>query len=220
MYNIDIENYPVKEMVDMSIVTMNICSDGICCVTDSRVLDENKEAVSDEIFKSTIIKNVNGYDLLVGIAGAGTVGDKEIIHILNERFDNTSIKVEFGIENLLYTVCSHLQTIKTDNLETSVVFGYYENNQPRIAIFEVSRVGINSLFTTSRYAIVGEGQAREDINNAVNALSLSTVDEFARQCIKATRDIIYKHIDEKNYGVGGYVNVIALDKHGAKNISL
>ena len=82
MYNIDVENYPVKEMVYMSIVTMNICSDGICCVTDSRVLNENKKVVSDEIFKSTIIKNVNGYDLLVGIAGAGTVGDKEIIYIL------------------------------------------------------------------------------------------------------------------------------------------
>ena len=96
-------------------------------------------------------------------------------------------------------------------METSVVFGYYENNQPRIAIFEVNRVGINSLFTTSRYAIVGEGQAREDMNNAINALPLSTVDEFVRQCIKATRDIIDKHKDEKNYGVGGYVNVIALN---------
>lgn len=50
MYNVDIENYPKKEIVDVSIVTMGICTDGICCVIDSRVLDENKEVVSDEIY--------------------------------------------------------------------------------------------------------------------------------------------------------------------------
>ena len=220
MYNIDIENYPVKEMVDVSIVTMSICADGICCATDSRVLDENKEIVSDEVFKSTIIKNVNGYDLLVGIAGAGTVGDKEIIHILNERFDNTVIKVEFGIENLLYTICSYLQTIKTDNIDTSVVFGYYKNDQPHITIFEVSRVGINSLFTTSRFAIVGEDMARTKMKIEIEELELQTVNEFAKQCAKITQDIIHKHENEKNYGVGGYVNVIAIDSHGVKNISL
>lgn len=220
MYNVDIENYPKKEIVDVSIVTMGICTDGICCVTDSRVLDENKEVVSDEIYKSTIIKNVNGLNLLVGVAGAGTVGDKEIIHILNERFDNTFVKVEFGIENLLYTICLYLQTIKADNLETNIVFGYYENGQPHIALFEISSVGINSLFTSSRYAIIGEGRARADISNVVSVLPLLTVDEFARQCIKATHEIMDKHKDEKNYGVGGYVNVIALDEYGVKNISL
>ena len=220
MYNVDIENYLKKETVDMSIVTMNICTDGICCVTDSRVLDENKQVVSDEIFKATIIKNVNGYDLLVGIAGAGTINDKEIINILNERFDNASIKVEFGIENLLYTICSYLQTMKTDNIGTSVVFGYYENDQPRIVLFEVNRVGLNSLFTKTRYAIVGEGQARDEMNCAIAKIKPQTVNEFASKCVDVTQNIIYKHKDEENYSVGGYVNVIAIDKNGAKNITM
>ena len=220
MYNVDIENYPKRETVDMSIVTMQICKDGICCVTDSRVLNENKQVVSDEIFKSTIIKNVNGYNLLVGIAGSGVIDDKEIIDILNERFDNTSVKVEFGIENLLYVICSYLQIIKDDNIDTSVVFGYYENGKPHIALFEVNRIGLNSLFTKTRYAVVGESQARDKMSDIINKFEPQTVDEFASKCVAVTQRIIHEHRNETTYGVGGYINVIAIDENGAKNISV
>ena len=220
MYNVDIENYPEKEIVDMSIVTMQICTDGICCITDSRVLDEDKQVVSDEIFKSTVIKNVNGYNLLVGVAGAGMIDDKEVIEILNKRFDNATIKVEFGIENLLYTICSYLQTIKTDNLGTSVVFGYYENGQPHIALFEITRLGLTSLFTKTKYAVVGESRARDEMSNMISKFESQTFNEFASKCVALTQDIIHKYRNETNYGVGGYVNVIAIDENGVINISI
>lgn len=217
------ENTTEIESLTNSIVTMKICKDGICCVTDSRVI-ENNRVISDESYKSTVIKNINGMNILVGIAGTSRIGEEELTARLNRRFNNSSVNVEyyspqFGVQSLLYTISQYVQFCKIDEETTALVFGYYQNNQPQLAIFIINKENINSLFTTSRYVVCGESTAVSVMSKSViNMNNISTI-SFAHACIDVMDRITYTD-NNSSYGVGGFTNVVAIDNRGIKEIDL
>ena len=206
----------------MSLVAMAICKNGICCITDSRIIKDGK-VVSDEAYKSTVIKNVNGLNLLVGVAGMSEMNGGEITPQLNRRFNNSSVNVEYydpecGVRSTLYAISQYVQMNKKDNETTCLVFGYYLNNQPRLAVFSIDKDNINSSFIDTPYVVCGQPESAKILWDKIKDVSLSTVTMFAHDCVQYVDEIIESGKDKENFGVGGFINVIAIDERNIKNV--
>ena len=217
-----IEKQEALKQPTTSLATMMICKDGICCITDSRVINSN-HVVTDEAYKSTVIKNVNGLNLLVGIVGASQIGNGEIVTQLNRRFNNSSVNVEYytpraGISSLLYAIALYVQMYKEDDEPTTLIFGFYQGEVPQLVVCNLDRTHIDISLVSGNYAICGEPCAVDDLTKNIKDMTNVSMVYFAHHCIDTMHEIMDNNRDNKNYGVGGFVNVIAIDSKHIKNI--
>jgi hypothetical protein len=202
---------------EMSIAVMTICKDGICCLTDSRVLDQDKQIVSDEEYKSTLLTIKNGDSVLVAVTGSGQINDSDIISSLNQKFNGYSM-AESDIEEILHKIAVYVRQNKDDDLWTSLIFGYYLNGKPHLAYFGINQRTIECTMTSSCYVISGEGIAKDKLGKEIDSMLNLSVDDFRHSCTKVIRKIIEDGKSIPNYSVGGYINIIAIDENGCKQL--
>lgn len=202
---------------EMSIAVMMICKDGICCLTDSRVLDQDKQIVSDEEYKSTLLTTKSNKNILVAVTGSGQINGGDIISSLNQKFNGYSM-VKSDIEEILHKIAVYVRQNKDDDLWTSLIFGYYLNGKPHLTYFDINQRTIESTITSSRYVISGERIAKDKLGKEIDSMLNLSVDNFRHSCSKVIRKIIEDGKSIPNYSVGGYINIIAIDENGCKQL--
>lgn len=217
MYNIDTTTYEWNES-NMSIAIMMICTDGICCVTDSRACDLEKNIISDKEFKSIVIRGLNGTDYIICATGSGTINGNPIYSEIEKEFNYKVIPYIKENDEMMLYIANYIRNHKDDNLVTNVSIGYYESNEPHIVCLEISKQEIKTTFTSTKYAISGESIARMKLVRAVDSLVDKSVSDFVDNCVNLFSQIIEEGKAIPNYTVGGYINIAAIDKNGIKDI--
>lgn len=213
MYNIDTTTYEWNES-NMSIAIMMICSDGICCITDSRACDLDNKILSDEEIKSTVIRGLNGIDYIMCATGSGSLNGKPIYSEIEREFNYKVIPYIKESDEMILCLANYVRKHKDDNLVTNISIGYYENDKPHIICMEISKQEVRIIFTDTKYAISGEPIARMKITRVVDNLLNKSVSDFADGCINLFSQIIEEGKAIPNYTVGGYINVAAINNNG------
>ena len=217
MYNIDTTTYEWNES-NMSIAIMMICTDGICCVTDSRACDLDNNILSDEEIKSTVIRGLNGTDYIMCATGSGSLNGNPIYSEIEREFNYKVIPYIKESDEIVLYLANYIRNHKDDNLVTNVSIGYYADNKPHIVCLEISKQEIKVAFTDTKYAISGEPIARMKITRAVDNLLDKSVSNFANDCVDLFSQIIEEGKAIPNYTVGGYINVAAINNNGVMDL--
>lgn len=196
-----------KELNNVSLITMKICNDGIIAFADSKAsrIDKNNMIYEDKE-RGYIRKIFKNNHFIVA-----TSGNNEIIKT------KEILPIEVVIKNILYKSNSigdflnyFIDMLEDDNRLFSFVFGYKENNQYLIRVYEIEnkKIDLKKVISNKDIMYIQGEKKCVDFLKQMNFKKYETISK-AKENIKPILNsliVLYDHFNGYN-SVGKPINI-------------